>query len=182
MKILGIDPSTKMGLVVLEHSMATDIVTTLHQECYSSKQKEMPRLGDIGARVFELCEEHKPDLVALEGYSFGSKFNHEIMYSIGTVLRYFLWQWEYTYKIIPPTTLKKFVTGKGNSKKDLMMLGVFKNWGFETSDDNVADAYALALCCLFQHLGKSDEKGVWKKGDAKYIVYDHSKLPDSSQN
>jgi crossover junction endodeoxyribonuclease RuvC len=169
MIILGIDPSTKMGLVVLEYD--NKVVKTIHQECYSSKQKDMPRLGDIGARIFDLCDKAKPDLIGLEGYSFGSKFNHEAMYSIGTVIRYFLWQWEYAYTIIPPTTLKKFVTGKGNSKKDLMMLGVFKNWGFDTTDDNVADAYALAMCVLFQHLEITDEKGVWKKGDAQDFTY-----------
>lgn len=45
---------------------------------------------------------------------------------------------------IPPMTLKKFVTGKGNSKKQEMLLKTYQNWKVELSDDNAADAYGLA--------------------------------------
>ena len=45
---------------------------------------------------------------------------------------------------VAPTSLKKFVTGKGNAKKDLMLLSVYKRWGFDTTNDNKADAYGLA--------------------------------------
>jgi crossover junction endodeoxyribonuclease RuvC len=45
--------------------------------------------------------------------------------------------------IVPPTSLKKFVTGRGNAKKNEMLLGVYKQWGVEFSDDNQADAFAL---------------------------------------
>lgn len=169
MIILGIDPSTKMGLIVLDYEQ--EKVTTIHQSCYSSKQKEMPRLGDIGGRVLEMLAEFKPDLIALEGYSYGSKFNHEAMYSIGTVIRYFLWQSEYDYQLVPPNILKKFVTGKGNSAKDLILKGVYKNWGYDTDNDNLSDAYGLAMCVLFQHLKIADQKGVWLKTNAAYLDF-----------
>ena len=48
------------------------------------------------------------------------------------------------YDIIPPNTLKKFITGKGNAKKELMLLKVYKRWGVEFNDNNMADAYSLA--------------------------------------
>lgn len=172
MIVLGIDPATKMGLIILERKK--DVITTTHQQVYSSKSKGMQRLGDIGGCIIDMLKVFKPDLIALEGYSFGSKFNHEITYSVGTVIRYFLWQSEYDYKVIPPSSLKKFVTGKGNCKKDLMLLGVYKNWGFDTTDDNLSDAYGIALCTLFENLGIADEKGVWKKGDAKHLSFVHS--------
>ncbi len=172
MRVLGIDPSTKMGLIVLQRK--NDEIITIYKDVYSSKHKGMQRLGDIGGCVIDVLKSYKPDMVSLEGYSFGSKFNHEITYSIGTVIRYFLWQSGYDYQILPPSTLKKFVTGKGNSKKDLMLLGVYKNWGFDTTDDNLSDAYGIALCTLFQNCGIADEKGGWKKGDAKHLTFDHS--------
>lgn len=168
MKILGIDPSTKMGLVVLDHE--GDTIKTLYKGEYRSKQTGMPRLGDIGERVVTLVDEYKPELIGLEGYSYGSKYNHEAMYSVGTVIRYFLWQFEHEYKEVAPGTLKKFVTGKGNAKKDLMLISAFKNWGFDTTSDNVADAYGLAMFVLFEHLGIATEKGDWKKGDAKHLT------------
>jgi len=55
-----------------------------------------------------------------------------------------------------------------------MLLGVYKNWGFDTTDDNLSDAYGIALCTLFESLGIADEKGVWKKGDAKHLSFVHS--------
>ena len=45
---------------------------------------------------------------------------------------------------VPPSTLKKFVTGKGNAKKDQMMLAIYKRWGTEFDNNDAADAYALA--------------------------------------
>lgn len=171
MIILGIDPSTKMGLVVLRRD--GHMINTTKIECFQSKLKGMPRLAEIGGKIIEYLDEHKPDLICLEGYSFGSKFNHEAMYSIGTVIRYFLWQKEYDYQLIPPTTMKKFVTGKGNSPKDLILKGVYKNWGFDTDNDNLSDAYGLALCGLYQHLEIADEKGVWLKRDADGFEFTH---------
>lgn len=51
-------------------------------------------------------------------------------------------------KIIPPKTLKKFVTNNGNAKKNLMLLQCFKRWGESFEDDNVCDAYCLARLAL----------------------------------
>jgi Holliday junction resolvasome RuvABC endonuclease subunit len=44
---------------------------------------------------------------------------------------------------IPPMTLKKYAAGKGNAKKQEMLLQIYKRWGLEFNDDNAADAYAL---------------------------------------
>ena len=52
------------------------------------------------------------------------------------------------FKIIAPGTLKKFVTGDGRAKKDLMLLKVYKKWGVEFDNDNLADAYGLARMAL----------------------------------
>lgn len=45
---------------------------------------------------------------------------------------------------VPPMTLKKYTTGKGTSKKQEMLLQIYKRWNVEILDDNAADAYALA--------------------------------------
>ena len=46
--------------------------------------------------------------------------------------------------VVPPATLKKFVAGKGNAKKDTMRLETFKRWKYEHPSDNIVDAYGLA--------------------------------------
>ena len=45
---------------------------------------------------------------------------------------------------VPPMTLKKYAAGKGNAKKQEMLLQIYKRWGVEFNDDNAADSYALA--------------------------------------
>jgi Holliday junction resolvasome RuvABC endonuclease subunit len=45
---------------------------------------------------------------------------------------------------VPPSTLKKYATGRGNAKKIEVMLAVYKHFGKEFTDDNEADAYVLA--------------------------------------
>lgn len=49
--------------------------------------------------------------------------------------------------IIPPTTLKKFATGKGNAKKDAILESfylLFPEFEKSTKDDDIADAYFLS--------------------------------------
>jgi Holliday junction resolvasome RuvABC endonuclease subunit len=46
--------------------------------------------------------------------------------------------------LVASNTLKKFVTGKGVGKKQLMVKYVYTKWGFDTDNDNLADAYGLA--------------------------------------
>jgi len=48
------------------------------------------------------------------------------------------------FVIVAPTSLKKFVTGKGNSPKDLMLLATYKKYGEYFTNDNLCDAYGLA--------------------------------------
>ena len=55
------------------------------------------------------------------------------------------------FNVIAPGTLKKFVTGKGNAKKDLILLKVYKKWGVEFENDNLADAYGLARMALEEY-------------------------------
>jgi len=170
-RILGIDPSTKMGFVVLD--LEGNTITTVTAFQFDTRKKDMERLGAIGKEVLRMLEKYHPDEVWLEGYSFGSKFNHEIMYSIGTVIRYFLWQSGYEWNILPPPRLKKFATGKGTGKKDLVMKQIYKYWGFDTDNDNIADAYALALYGIYGYLGIVDEKGLWATNSKDAYEYDH---------
>lgn len=44
---------------------------------------------------------------------------------------------------VPPATLKKYVTGKGNAKKPDMRMAIYKRYGVDITDDNEADAFAL---------------------------------------
>ena len=69
---------------------------------------------------------------------------------------------------VPPMTLKKYAAGKGNAKKQEMLLQIYKRWGLEFSDDNAADAYALARLASKAHINDIEKAVVEQMSDAKY--------------
>lgn len=50
---------------------------------------------------------------------------------------------------VPPSTLKKFVTGKGNTPKADMALKIWKKWAIDFADDKGADK--LMAYCLHRY-------------------------------
>jgi hypothetical protein len=83
-------------------------------------------------------------MVFIEGYAFGAKGSSGIsLGELGGVTRLALHDLTIPYIEIPPTQLKKFVTGKGGAPKDIMLKEVYKRWGADFNDDNIADAFSL---------------------------------------
>lgn len=56
------------------------------------------------------------------------------------------------YALVPPATLKRYATGRGNASKADMAVASFKRAGLEFRDDNQADAWWLRAMGL-DHLG-----------------------------
>jgi Holliday junction resolvasome RuvABC endonuclease subunit len=69
---------------------------------------------------------------------------------------------------IPPMTLKKYAAGKGNAKKQEMLLQIYKRWGVEFNDDNAADSYALARLASGNHINAVEKTIVEQIKDPKY--------------
>jgi crossover junction endodeoxyribonuclease RuvC len=141
MRVMGVDTSTKTGYVVLDDGGDVAIVGVLN---HKPQAQRFARFAHYAREVAELVDAYGVDLVIIEGYSFAGKFNNSLQYELGACIRMRLWEQGITFIEVPPTSLKKFVSGKGNAKKDLMLLGVYKRWEFDTEDDNEADAYGLA--------------------------------------
>jgi len=121
----------------------------LWQKVFHSKLKGVERLNDIITYIDDVFtnlsgKEVKYDAVIFEGYSFGSRGQATFSIAeLGGVLRMFFFQKGITPMIVPPTVLKKFVTGKGVAPKEIMIKEVFRKWKFDTNDNNLADAYSL---------------------------------------
>ena len=62
--------------------------------------------------------------------------------------------------------IKKFLTGKGNAKKNLMLMNVYKKYGIECSDDNQADAFTGAK--LLKNIYEVENKTKIKEDFTKY--------------
>jgi crossover junction endodeoxyribonuclease RuvC len=139
MRYVGIDPSTKTGLTIIDKQ--GNIINT---QDVTTKVKEDPqRFSDIAEKIMDELEPN--DIITIEGFSYGSKGKGvSFQYGLGWIIRHMLIERGHKYTEVPPTSVKKFATGKGNIKKDEMVLPIFKKWGFEHSSDNVRDAFVLA--------------------------------------
>lgn len=144
LRVMGVDPSTKTGIAFVDGSKS--VVHT--EEIEFKKLAGFERVSSIVARVIELKDEYKPDLIIIEEMFVGHTSSAIPLIQIGSILRYFLWQEGIRYLDVPPTVLKKFVTGKGNSKKEEVMMHVLKQWGHESKTNNTADAVGLAMVGL----------------------------------
>jgi crossover junction endodeoxyribonuclease RuvC len=69
---------------------------------------------------------------------------------------------------VSPMTLKKFAAGKGNAKKQEMLLQMYKRWGVEFNDDNAADSYALARLVSGTGINKVEQDIIKQMADPKY--------------
>lgn len=69
---------------------------------------------------------------------------------------------------VPPMTLKKYAAGKGNAKKQEMLLQIYKRWGVEFTDDNAADAYGLARLVGKNFINEVEKAVVEQMQDSKY--------------
>jgi len=144
---VGLDLSLAgTGLVVLNQDSEIIeqklISTKPNKEDYQHTEK----------RLLTILEEIKfiPNIVKLkklniEGLAFGARGQSMLeLAALHYFIRIYMYQHSVPYEIVPPTVLKKHITGKGNCKKELMLLKIFKKYGIEFEDNNIADAFALA--------------------------------------
>ena len=143
---IGIDPSTKTGIVACEYDEEKSTIRCIDQKKVVFTQlKGMERANAIGDGVLSFVELYRPDIIFIEDYGFSFKGTAITLVEIGTMIRYNLWVNDFNYEVVTPTSLKKFVTGKGNSPKDLIIKEVYKRWNFDTNDNDIADAFSMAM-------------------------------------
>lgn len=74
---------------------------------------------------------------------------------------------------VPPTTVKKFVTGIGNANKIEMATHITNKYGVMFKNDNIYDAYGLALFSM-----ALDGQGNWTKAQQEMLTIWHKKVVD----
>lgn len=138
--ILGLDLSlTGMGWSVLTDGRDIDCGTL------KSKQTGMERLDEILSFIAAKASAMRGrKLAVIEGYGFATQKAHS-QGELGGVVRLHLWRSGIEYLLVPPSTLKKFVTGQGNGDKGNVMVGLYKSWGIDAGENNAADACACAI-------------------------------------
>ena len=163
MLFFGIDPSfSETGISVIDEEGFHDTVTCRT----ANKDLDEDRILAITHGIMEFLLDHeisKDHTVYIEGlaYSRISSSTHRLA-GLHYYLRTRLHNAGFKFSIVPPSTLKKFVLGKHNkkgTKKQQMLLYIYKRWGQEFLNDNKADAFALAQYGRYQNgYGKDSER------------------------
>jgi len=152
--VIGIDPSlSATGVIVLD-----DAATLIAHKVVTSKPSgplvgaRMERIQAMCRTIKEMVEEYRPDVICLEGYSLGTNMpGVSSRVEFGGLLRYVLWSGGWRLVEVAPTTLKKFVTGKGAWKgggKTPMIVALTSRYGVQFGTDDEYDAYGLARMAL----------------------------------
>lgn len=149
---MGIDPSsTATGIVLLKEQEVSPLLV-LETEVKPKDLSGMTRNQFIVTRVMEIVHEFNPDKIVIEGYSLNLKNRSSVvpLVELGGLLRFMLFLDGLSWFDPRASELKQFATGKGTSPKEVVMMHVFKRWGFEAKTNNTADAFVLAAMGLAQ--------------------------------
>lgn len=142
MKILGIDPSlTSTGLCALEDG---EVVWTHTIKTYDLRGTA--RLRYIQGRIRWALYLQQPDLVVMEDYAMGIKGGR--VFSIGEMggaIKMQITILEIDAYLVSPSSMKKFVTGKGNATKTQIHDALLMAWDIGIEQEDEADACGLAL-------------------------------------
>lgn len=170
---LGIDQSlTGFALTALSVEDPTKYITWVYKSPYFG----IERLVDIRTWLtdhFDWLEEQGFEVtdIAMEGTVLASHAAL-ILGELSATVRLAIYNYYEDYLRfplkVPPMTLKKFAAGKGNAKKQEMLLQIYKRWGVEFNDDNAADSYALARLISGTVDGAIEKAIVEQMKDAKY--------------
>lgn len=137
-RVIGLDPGlANLGLVVLD----SEEPGVLRHEHFEPTGQGVARLQQIQRWALGLPA---ADLVVLEGYAFGrANQAHQMGEARGALL---LGLASHGYRVIDlsPSSLKQWLSGKGNLAPQLMPMRVLALWGWEAPSEHEAAAYALA--------------------------------------
>ena len=139
MKVCGVDASlTSTGIAATIYGELDNAVST---RAVNSNKKGTNRLIEIREEVFKSV--FGADLVVIEDYSYASGNQAHQIGELGGVLRVMFSENELRVLKVSPSQLKKFITGKGNAKKEEIAVSIFKRWGRDFKTNDEADAFVL---------------------------------------
>lgn len=141
--VLGLDLSLRAsGYVKLENNKIIEQKLIKSKPVDKFPIDELKRLMTIRDKV----NMENADIAIIEGIAFGIRKTTSLsqLSALNYMIREKCYINNIPFVIVAPTTLKKFITGKGNMKKDVILLEIFKRYDVEFYDDNLGDAYGLA--------------------------------------
>lgn len=131
--------ANKKGNRVMSSCIESDPKSTIEQRIYYIWQ-------EILLQTEGLVGDHKVVGIAIEGLAVHGKSHKSLQlaglhFYVRVELRRLFPNTKIA--IIPPTSLKKWVTGGGKAQKDKMMLSCYKRWNYEAENSDTCDAFCL---------------------------------------
>lgn len=147
---VGIDPSlTNTGIVALNSSCELIHSTILKSSPSPHWVDRVERIRNLQRNLAEVLLGTlflDVDIVVLEGYSYGSRYQSHYLGELGFAYRQLLAErFPGRAYVVAPTILKKFITGKGNSPKTVVASYITEHFSFTFKSRDLSDACAAAL-------------------------------------
>lgn len=96
-------------------------------------------------RFLDAYRDGEEPFIFIENYAFMRTNNRELMGELGGIVKNDLLATGFKYELLGITMIRKVITGKGNAKKDQIMYALLKNHGLDITQNDLADATAVAL-------------------------------------
>ena len=148
MVFVGIDQSiTSSGLVVI-NDKGEILETRLIETKSKIKKVEVSyeeRFDFILTTIYEIISKYKDFFIFIEGISYHSisqrSYQQGALHWLIVVMCY---KNNFKYSVVAPTANKKFMTGKGNAKKEDMIYHVKNKYDIDFKSSDLCDAFSLA--------------------------------------
>ena len=122
----------------------------IHGEYYSKDSENVKRFDHISDWAINILKNQKVNHVYLEGYSMGSRGRVFHIAENTGVLKQKIYKAGITFEVIPPSTWKKEVVGKGNADKqhvyesmNVDLKPIFKSKSITSPINDIADSYFI---------------------------------------
>lgn len=123
-----------------------------------------------------------PDVVMIEGYSYGSGGSVITLAEFGGVLRFCLTDFcdpHHVYEVAPHS-LKKYITGSGGGDKTGMIAAISSRYGHSWPSNDHYDAFGLYVMAL-HHAGQLDKTTAHQRDELSKVVAANTTKPHKTR-
>jgi Holliday junction resolvasome RuvABC endonuclease subunit len=147
-RVMGVDLSVSSTGICLPDGSVDRIITTVNPD--GGEHAQTRRLALVCEVIVIHVTETDAHVVALEGFSYNSKQSQQhLTGGLGWMVRHALDQVHVRWVVIPPASLKKYATGRGNAGKDEVLTSAAIRTGRpDLCHNDVVDAFWLRAMCL----------------------------------
>ena len=151
---MGLDLSlSATGAVLIDNEYKI-----LKKEIITSTARGIERLYLMEMSFLDFIDDNKIDLVCIESPAYGAANNLHDLGKLAGMAEMVLYKKGIKFIYAAPTQLKKYITGIGKGEKSGVILDIYKYWGEELRDNNIADAFVLSHIARDFHLNETNLK------------------------